>query len=112
MDKPDYVIPEQKLWAAVVQQAIDDLHSIDRVQSGEIKFRGNKEQSEIRLNRLQLMQDKAKAWFESDAWHIGSFQWCCSVLDFNANCVRKELNLCTGNEQKVTRSGMKKARNI
>ena len=57
----------RRLWASVVRKAADDLFS----KNGD--------------------RDKARAWFASESIQMGSFIWCCDVVDLNHEAVRDSI---------------------
>lgn len=65
------------LWAAVIAQAIEDLGS-----------------------RHAFIRRNAAALIASNAWHTGSFNWCCQVLAFPADKVRRMVLSVFGNSTK------------
>lgn len=60
--------PYRRLWAAVAQQAVDDLH-------------------DTAVN----LPGPARAWFRDERMFIGSFLWVCQVLELDPGCVRRKL---------------------
>ena len=64
---PSIATPEAELWAAVLIQAIDDLHE---------------------RRSLPVIRRSAKCWFESKNHDAGSFLWICEFLGLAASSVR------------------------
>jgi hypothetical protein len=62
----------RRLWASVMRTAADDLHTKNDD------------------NRV-----KARAWFDSESVEIGTFLWCCDILDLNAQAVRQGIKANT-----------------
>ena|SRR5215831_16978740 len=66
--------PEQALMLGVLSRAIADLNpGMDTVANGK--------------GSRQMIRD-AKAWFISDAYHYGSFQFVCGELDLEPGYIR------------------------
>ena len=57
-----------ELWAAVLKQAITDA-------------------------RQKQKQKAAVKWIQSDEWHVGSFNWCCSIFELSPAWVRSKLTV-------------------
>jgi len=80
----DPLLPDKKLWAAVLIDAIKCL-------SGHVVGEGSrdKQAKEIRM---------AKEWFLSERKDVGSFLWVCRMLDLVSEQVLKEVvELCRHN---------------
>jgi len=60
----------KKLWAGVLQQAIDDLNCIPK------------------KTEEQLAKEDALRWIESNNVSSFSFIWVCEVLDLNYKIIR------------------------
>jgi hypothetical protein len=64
---PSIASPEAELWAAVLIQAIDDLHG---------------------MRLLPVIRRSAECWFQSKNHDPGSFLWICDFLGLAASTVR------------------------
>ena len=67
---------EQSLWAMVLIQATLDLLQIRSMIAN-------------RLNKKLAWQ--ARVWLESGQTHIGSFEWVCDHIGFDAPSLRREI---------------------
>ena len=65
-----YSTPEHKLWAAVLLQAIHDVH----IKESE-KY-------------PRYWRNDAIGWFKAKLIHVGSFIWICELFDMDAEQVR------------------------
>ena len=83
--RSDPLLPDKKLWAAVLTDAIECL-------SGHVSAEGS------RASRLAEI-DKAKEWFLSEREDIGSFLWVCKMLDLASDLIRKEVVGLCGNKE-------------
>lgn len=73
----DPLLPDKKLWAAVLMDAIECL-------SGHVSAEGS------RANRVAEI-DRAKEWFLSERKDVGSFLWVCKMLDLASELILKEV---------------------
>ena len=62
----------QRLWAAVLEQAIKDVRSDLRVHKGKVK---------------SIFNESAWSWFYSENQDVGSFHWICNMLSLDPNFV-------------------------
>ena len=73
---PVPVIPEKKLWAAVLVQAFSDLEGMTFGQQAI---------------RTDIAREQAERWiYSNDRSYIGSFLYVCEVLDLNPEYVRNK----------------------
>ena len=68
---PSITSPEAELWAAVLTQAIDDLHG---------------------MRLLPVIRRSAECWFQSKNHDLGSFLWICDFLGLAASSVRASIS--------------------
>jgi hypothetical protein len=67
-----------RLWAAVLLQAIRDMSAVDNIERGL---------KDTRAGGFSVI--KLKEWFASDELKLGSFAWICSYLGHNHARVRE-----------------------
>lgn len=70
------------LWSAVIIHSAKDLYKIGTVHTPSRKYGNN-----IQYHR----SSSAKAWFESESQHPGSFRWICHYLGFSADAILRSL---------------------
>jgi len=73
---PSITGPEAELWAAVLSQAIDDLHRMRLLP----------------IKRQLLVRRSAECWFQSKNHDLGSFLWICDFLGLAASSVRASIS--------------------
>jgi len=66
--------PYEKLWFAVLMQAMEDLQD-------------------------EKFKQKAEKWFKSNSSKTGSFLWICNYLEFNAEEIRENLGIQESNNK-------------
>jgi hypothetical protein len=66
------ILPEAKLWTAVILQAIDDLDRRTSFSPTSAK-------------------DSAREWFASESDEVGSFMWTCHIIDVDPSFIRSRL---------------------
>jgi len=78
--RPSLAVPERRLWAAVLEAAVDDARGVStrRVTS---KTWGRDWQGHT----------PALAWFAAPSAQVGAFAWICAALDLEADAVRRAL---------------------
>jgi len=74
--------PEEKLWAAVLFQAIEDAH-LDNTRENGKPIRDMKKCKANKLHRA-----RAIAWFNSKSYYVGSFLWICAYFDLTPEIIR------------------------
>lgn len=62
----------QKLWIAVLEQAIKDVRGDARAHKGKVK---------------SIFSEGAWAWFQSESQEVGSFHWTCHMLGLEPNFI-------------------------
>ena len=62
----------QRLWAAVLEQAIKDVRSDLRAHKSKVK---------------SIFSEGAWSWFRSESQEIGSFHWICMMLGLEPNFI-------------------------
>lgn len=68
---------EQRLWAAVLQQAVAD--------AGGRKPKGNTR------NDRRVVMDSARYWFARKGRGVGSFLWVCEALGLDPDALRPKI---------------------
>jgi len=72
-------LPEWKLWAAVLETALDDVYGLSALRSHTTAARERETKGRL----------PALAWFADEQNSVGTFHWICDVLDLDPNAVRR-----------------------
>jgi hypothetical protein len=75
-----------KLWAAVLERAIEDLHFSPPEAREELTVYQKRE-----IEQELHWKSQAQAWFKSSDKGFNSFEGICLILGLEASEVRKEL---------------------
>ena len=81
----DPLLPDKKLWAAVLKDALDCL-------SGHVS-------AEVSRAKRVAEVEKAREWFLSERKDAGSFIWVCKMLDLASELILKEVNGLCGDKE-------------
>ena len=78
--------PERTLWAAVLTQALEDLHS-------DMGLHGNQtgKSARARLRARLRTRAEVRSWVTARCTSVGSFSWVCEVLHLDAALLRAAL---------------------
>lgn len=74
------LVPEKRLWAAVLKDAIECIRGQALVHCGTPKYR---------KRYRQIEQRSTRTWFMSTSTDPGTFLWVCAVLEIQPEKVRR-----------------------
>lgn len=99
IQKPSDRLGDKRLWLAVMQTALVDIHG---TSSGRV-YEPKRETTERHLSR----RDTALEWVASDEFCPGSFAWVCEALNMDAERIREGIARMKSSGLKGTRTQIK-----